>query len=306
MNFLIILFTISILFNPSTAQEDNSPLIPARKSSPHNENDVDYIGIKDPFAPKTVTTKTPATPTSTPGTEKPHEVAEDSSKDLLEEQKPVKNFPLATSEPAPNDNLEQLTEEPKKETHDSWEEELLYGKDEDFKPAPLKLETDSIESQETNPVSTTDAQATPNPTSSPTVDFVLPGEESQEGKDLPQSSPAPLPTPTKTPIPQERTKEQIKPADLITEEIDPWDDPRKKVSTTCRLQLERIKKKKIMLDRADGTTMRLQESLKQKNGDLQKIQQLSDKLEYKINDLKKEIQYLKEKAVRQGCPGVYF
>jgi chromosome segregation ATPase len=61
-----------------------------------------------------------------------------------------------------------------------------------------------------------------------------------------------------------------------------------------------------MIDRADGTYMKLQDSLKQKNVDQQKAKQLIDTLEAKIKELKKEIQYLKEKAIRQGCPGVYF
>jgi len=281
----IILFTIPFHFFVILAQEDNSPLIPSRKNT--QNSGIDYVGVKDPFAPKTP---------SPEATSKPAPSIEDE----LGNQETISNPEPSTT----NDNLEKLTEEPTSKPQDSWEQELLHGKDEDFKPAPLKLETDSIQENESStPV--------PEVTPTPTTTFILPEESASptsETSEITTEDLTPTATPTPTPIinRDEMTKEQIKPADLITEEIDPWDDPRKKVSTHCRLQLERIKKKKIMIDRADGTYMKLQDSLKQKNVDQQKAKQLIDTLEAKIKELKKEIQYLKEKAIRQGCPGVYF
>ena len=310
---LIILFTIPNLFSDLKAEDDNSPLIPARKNS---SSEINYLGIKDPFAPpKTSSTPYPKT-TITP-TEKSPESKEEPAEpeDEFDDKNKILKGPSTESDPSsPSDDLEKLSSEPNSQNMDSWEQELLHGKDEDFKPAPLKIDAPQRQSEE-NQESSLPVIETPAPQKS----FILPEEHNESTSQeiptdvltstaTPTPSPTPIPsaTPSITPSKQPITQEQIRPGDLVTEEVDPWDDPRKNVSTSCRLQLERLKKKKKMLDRAEGTLMRLQDSLLQKKGDQTKIRQLSGTLELKIKELKKDILYVKERAVRQGCPGVYF
>lgn len=298
-----IVFTFQFLLCSLWAQEEEDSLIPARKNTSPKE--VDYIGVKDPFAPKIATPAPAKTAMPTAQKIKPADIpsleSEVTNKKLEEE---IENTAPTNTQPKiedtqSDDNLGQLTNESTPtsttESKDSWENELLNGNDEDFKPAPLRLGNEnSVENSEAP------AEVNTEPVITPTATFIIPEEEV-----VPSPTPTPISSPTISPR-TDTTKEQVKPADLVTEEIDPWDDPRKKISTTCRLQLERIKKKKIMLDRADGTHMRLQESLKLKNGDLQKMKDISTKLELKIKDIKREMQVLKEKAIRQGCPGIYF
>lgn len=269
------LFTLHLLLTFVSAQEDE-PLIPNREDS--SSEKPNYIGVKDPFAPATTTAETPAVKATAIS---------------------IKQQDEGSSHPA--------TQDMPKAKEPSWEEELLNGNDEDFKPAPLKVEDEVNDNQEdsNNAVTPLDESPTNSPTATATAIIITPQNIMDEGEENPLATPTPTSTPRLV-VPRQLPKEQIKPADLITEEIDPWDDPRKKVSTTCRLQLERIKKKKKLFERAEATQIRLKESLSTGKGDIEKIKQVSTKLAIKINELKSELNFLKERGVRQGCPGIFF
>lgn len=274
---LLIALLLQILFIPIMAQDEDSPLIPGRIDDENTKPD--YIGVQDPFAPKSPTSPTPVAES------KP---IEDDAKNIKED-----NFETLTK---PNETATINSTN----TSESWEEELLNGNDDDFKPAPLKIDSSGAEKQKEEVED--QEQQKPQNTATPSMEHA---EITATNEPTPEPELTPSPTAIVETVKRTLPNEQIKPSDLITEEVDPWDDPRKKISTTCRLQLERIKKKKIMLDRAEGTQLRLQESLNSKKGDMVKIKEISDKLKIKILDLKKEITVLKEKAIRQGCPGIY-
>lgn len=276
------LICLHLLLTFVLAQDGDEPLIPNREEKPN------YIGVKDPFAPSIANTPTSATQSN---------------------ERLIPANQISSPNPSESqDNLGGLNEgsqpAPAVKTDSNWEDELLNGSDDDFKPAPLKVAGDEEPTLNQTSSPTPTAEASPEPTTS-TETIITPQNDLDIGETNFDATATPTPTPTIV-IKRELPQEQIKPSELITEEIDPWDDPRKKISTTCRLQLERIKKKKKLLERAEATQLKLQESLASGKGEIEKIKQVSSKLSNKILDLKKELTLLKERGVRQGCPGIYF
>lgn len=310
-NLLLVLFFCFFYSFASTAQEDGeTPLIPHIKAN----EETAPTGLNDPFQPKVLpqkitkpeeksfpveavaeNTPSPTSPTQTIG---------------VDEFGPTLDSPKnkAPDETESNINLEEKINT-ENSNYDPIEEDLLKGSDEEFKPAPLKIGSEIPDEKELN-TTTQDVTTSPIPTSTPTTTSDETAnigqkidnsqiEKENKNEDSPPTIPKPSP---KTTI---QTQEQINPSELVTEEIDPWDDPRKNVSTTCRLHLERIKKKKRALSKAEATQFRVQDALKgQVKGDREALKSVNLKLENSISNLKKELSSLKEKTIRLGCPGV--
>lgn len=261
--------------------EEEQPLIPNRNEQSNETSNA--LKFKDPFEPS------------------PLQADPEALSEVIPNIPKVQQTTIETK-----DNLSELNadieQNPEKSQNNSWEEELLNGKDEDFKPAPLKIENNNNNNNQLKDTNE-DKSSSPNPVEATPTPLPVPTSvETEDTEDQMENELTPIPTPIKPP----NLQEQIKPADLITEEIDPWDDPRKKVSTPCRLQLERIKRKKKLFERAEATQIRLKESLSSNKGDIVKMKELSLKLELKLQELQRELRLLKEKGIRQGCPGIYF